>query len=383
MESLLFYNDSAEFGGHEALTVKAVQYLAAKKEDVRVAFAFYERNEMLSKRLAEIKNDSGNLELLPLKFRSRSLQPLRTLLSPRKVKTIKAILERVRPDVVVVSQGRIESGTLGLLAAKKAGLRTITYIPMAHHISISGRPIAAGLREAVNGYFYRLPDKFITISEDARRTLLARGGTSDVVVVPNGVEVRATRELERERFRKAHGLRQGDYVIAIIGRIDFRQKGQDFAVQAISCHRKELVNCKFLFIGGGPDERQLQKLVAGSDLQERVQVLPWIDEAGEIYAGIDMLLIPSRFEGVPLVMLEAMSSKVPIIASNIDGMAEMLPGNWLFPYGNCKALVETLSHVRNSDNTTVLELHQERIANEFTSASFCAKFSNAVLGQRC
>jgi len=63
-----------------------------------------------------------------------------------------------------------------------------------------------------------------------------------------------------------------------------------------------------------------------------------------------MLLIPSKFEGVPLTMLEAMARELPVIASNVDGMAEILPQSWLFPYGDCAALVDTLRRVRNSDN---------------------------------
>jgi glycosyltransferase involved in cell wall biosynthesis len=233
----------------------------------------------------------------------------------------------------------------------------------------------------VNGYFYRLPDKIITISETARRMLLTRGIRSDVVVVPNGVEVRAGRRQERDGFRHNHGLRSEDFVIATIGRIDFRQKGQDFAVQTISRYRQELVGCKFLFIGSGPDERRLQEMVADSQLQAMVRILPWTDKAPEIYSSIDMLLVPSRFEGVPLVMLEAMSRKLPIVASKVDGMAEFLPGSWLFPFGDCQALAKTVAQVKNSDNASLLELHQKRIQVEFTTANFCAKFSRAVLAQ--
>jgi glycosyltransferase involved in cell wall biosynthesis len=324
MERLLFYSDSAEYGGHEALTVEAVQYLAAHKLEVSVVFAFYEGNEPLAKRLTEIKNASGNLDLCPLKFRSRSLQPLRSLFSPWQVNAIRAAMERARPDVVVVSQGRIESGTLGLLAAKRAGLRTITYIPMAHHISVCGRPFAAGFREMVNGYFYRLPDKIITISETARRMLLTRGIRSDVVVVPNGVEVRAGRSQERDGFRHNHGLRSEDFVIATIGRIDFRQKGQDIAVQTISRYRQELVGCKFLFIGSGPDERRLREMVADSQLQVMVRVLPWTDKTPEISSGRFPCSCRRDSRAFP-GDVEAMSRKLPIVASKVDGMAEFLP----------------------------------------------------------
>jgi|SRR5882762_9626681 len=377
MRSILFYSDSAEFGGHEAMTLEAVRYLSSRR-DLKVSFAFYEGNQRLLERLEDIKNSSGNLALKPLPFRSKSLQAFRSLVTWIKTMRIEGLMKRVDPDVVVISQGRIEGSSLGLLAAKRAGFQTISYIPMAHPVSVSGKPFALWLREKVNGYFYRLPDKIITISEGTRRMLLARGTTSNVVVVPNGVEVRTIREPERERFRGAHGIQGCEYVVAVVGRIDFRQKAQDFAVQAIARYRRELANCRFLFIGGGPDEGQLRTMIANSDLAGRVQVLPWSDDPAEIYAGIDMLLIPSRFEGVPLVMLEAMSCGLPVVASDVDGMAELLPEGWLFPSGNSRAMMDTLLCVKNSDYAALAESNKDLVLREFSVTGFCMKFSEAV-----
>jgi glycosyltransferase involved in cell wall biosynthesis len=374
---LLFYTDAAEYGGHEAMTVEAVRHLCSRR-DLQVSFIFYEGNERLLGRLEDIKNSSGNLALKPLPFRSKTLQAFRSLLTWIKTRRIEALMKQVDPDVVVISQGRIEASSLGLLAAKRAGLRTISYIPMAHPVHVSGKPFALWLREKVNGYFYRLPDKIITISEGARRMLLASGATPNVLVVPNGVEVRVIREPERERFREAHGIQRHDYAVAVVGRIDFRQKAQDFAVQAIARFRGELADCRFLFIGGGPDERQLRTMIANSDLTGRVQVLPWSDNPAEIFGGIDMLLIPSRFEGVPLVMLEAMSCRLPVVASDVDGMAELLPEAWLFPSGNSRAMIDTLLRVKNSDYAALAESNRDLVLREFSVTRFCMRFSEAV-----
>lgn len=378
-QRLLFYSDAAEYGGHEAMTVEAARHLATNRQDSDIAFAFYEENTRLAKKLLEIRCCCRNVELKPLSHRSGSLQAIRTLLSPGKVNAIAEFMVKAEPDLVIVSQGRIESGSMGLLAAKRAGFRTISYIPMAHHTAVSGKPIASGLRERINEYFYRLPDKIVTISESARRMLLARGVTCDVAVVPNGVAVRTIRQWERERFRAAHAIGNDEYVIAILGRIEFRQKAQDLAIQTIASFRRELFECRFLFVGNGPDEQQLKKMIATLDLTRNAHILPWSDDPAEVYAGIDMLLIPSRFEGVPLVMLEAMSCGLPVVASDIDGMADLLPRAWLFAAGNSRAMTETILQVKNSDNHALAHSHQEFIRNQFSIARFGTKFSEAVL----
>jgi glycosyltransferase involved in cell wall biosynthesis len=376
----LFYSDSPGYGGHEAMTVEAVRYLC-RDSKLTVSFAFYSGNNRLQEKLQAIQIASGNLSLLPFNFRAERLQAFRSLVSWRKIEHIQTLMKQIDPDVVVVSQGRIEGGSMGLLAAKRGGYHTISYLPVAHPVSVSGRHFVLWIREAVNRYFYRLPDKIITISESSRRMLLERDATPNVVVVPNAVETPPIKQMDRQRFRETHRIVQGDYVVATIGRIQFKDKGQDFAVKAIARFRNDFQDCKFVFVGEGPDEGKLRAMIESLDLSRQVKILPWTPNPTEVYAGADMLLIPSRFEGVPLVMLEAMAYGLPIVATNVDGMAEFLPPDWLFPPGDCGALRETFLRVRSSDNSLILERHQNRIANEFTAQRFCMQFRAAVYEQ--
>jgi glycosyltransferase involved in cell wall biosynthesis len=376
---VLFYSDAPDYGGHEAMTSEAASYLCGRNEHA-VSFAYYQGNSRLSERLDKIGGTSRSLTPIPIPFRSKSLQAVRTILFQRETAGIEALMKRVKPDVVVVSQGRIEGGSAGLLAAKRAGLRTISYIPMAHSVSISGKPIAANLRDALNRYFYRLPDKYITISKGARDMLRARGVTSEIAVVPNGIEGITLEEGDRRRFREARGIRRNEFVVGVVGRIDFRQKCQDFALQAIARFQGALGNWKFLFIGDGPDAGRLRRMIGDLKLEEFAVVLPWIPNPAEVYAGLNMLLIPSRFEGVPLVMLEAMSCRLPIVASDVDGMAENLPKSWLFPYRNSEAMIEKLVSVRAADASKLLEENCRQVASENTFAQFGLRFANAVLG---
>jgi glycosyltransferase involved in cell wall biosynthesis len=374
---VLFYNDVADFGGHEAMTLRAVKCLS-QCGDLPVSAMYSENNHRFRDGLADIARVTGNLELLPLPFSSKSLQAFRSLISFRKIAYLIGLMKQINPRVVVVSQGRIEACSMGLLAAKRAGFRTISYLPMAHSVSVSGKPVALWLRDSVNEHFYRLPDKIITISDSARKMLLERSA-QDVVVVPNGIEVRPMIRGDHEKFREECGIGKEEYVIGTIGRIDFRQKGQDFALQAIRRFQRQLEGYKFVFVGDGPDAQRLKAMIAKAGLSRLAQVLPWCSDPGKIYAGLDMLMIPSKYEGVPLVMLEAMANRLPIIASNSDGMAELLPQNWLFPFGDHQALVDRLAYVRNADNGRRLESHRELVLEQFTGEKFCANVSAAIL----
>jgi glycosyltransferase involved in cell wall biosynthesis len=375
---VLIYSDAAEFGGHEAMTLRAIESVVSR-QDLNVYAMCYRGNTRFMEKLEELRSSSKNLTLQPLEFRSRSLQNLRSLLIPGRVRPIQTLMSQANPDVVVVSQGRIEIGSAGLLAAKRAGLRTISYIPMAHPVSVAGKQVAVHLRDTLNRHFYSLPDKFITISEGVRQMLLARGVRSEIAVVPNCIDRIEFRESTRQEFRKRHGLKKEDYVVGIVGRIIFGQKAQDFVVESIVRFRETLRDFMFLFIGDGRDEGKLRNMIAEHDLEKMAAIVPWSPTPGEVYAGIDMLLIPSNFEGVPLVMLEAMSCGLPIVASNVDGMAESLPQQWLFPQRNSCELAKTLIRVRRQEAPELLEANRTRVADQCDIAKFGLRFSDAVL----
>jgi len=79
-------------------------------------------------------------------------------------------------------------------------------------------------------------------------------------------------------------------------------------------------------------------------------------------------------------MLEAMAYRLPIVATNVDGMADFLPPDWLFPFGNGAALIDTLLRVRESDNSHILELHRNQVISEFSPQKFSTDFSSAICG---
>ena len=378
MKTVLFYSDAAEFGGHEAMTLKAIRCICGK--GISVAVIFYEGNTRFQAALSTLTALHCNLKLVPTTIKSGALQAFRSLISVRKVRNLSRLMRRMDPDVVVVSQGRIEAGTLGLLAAKHAGLRCISYIPMAHSLHVSGKSSAIRLRELLNGYFYRRPDEFITISRGSLEMLLARGVNRKISVVPNAISPPTPHRSDRVEFREQLGIRSHEYLAGLLGRIEFRQKAQDFLIETITRFRDQLQGFRFVFAGEGPDQGRLQSMIGARELDPIVQLLPWSESPARIYAGIDLLLIPSKFEGVPLVMLEAMSLGLPIVASAVDGMAELLPPRWLFPVGNHEAFAKRMLEVRSGDNSHILRENRIRIADEFHETKFCAGMNAAILG---
>lgn len=382
VKRILFYDDAAEFGGHEVMTLTAVKYLL-EEGGAKVGFMYYAGNERLRQELSSLQKEHEALSLYPVKFRSSRLQNLTTLFAFKSITQLGRLMRQFSPDIVVIAQGRIELSTMGLLAAKRSGLRTVSYIPMAHPLTHISELPGAGLRDLLNRYFYQLPDRFITVSQSMARMLRQQGAQSRISVVYNGIDWSRYRRMDREQSRARYELEEWDNAIAVVGRIQFRQKGHDFLIKAISRFRDQFERCKLLVVGDGPDAPKLKEMVLSLDLSHIVRFLPWSNSLSELYSAIDMLVIPSNFEGVPVVMLEGMYFGLPVVASNIDGMAEILPRSWLFKPTDENSFVETLRKVKNRNNDFEIKTNQDLVSTRFTYHTFVAEFAHILSDELC
>lgn len=390
---ILFYDDAPFFGGHEAMTLNAVEYITLSSgTDANVSFVFHSGNSNLRRRLEALAQKSQTLSLYPIEYRSRRLQHFRTMFSRRKICIIKSLIRQIDPDVVVVSQGGIGISSLGLVAAAQQGYKTISYIPMIHKPSITSSGMM-NIRDLVTNAtnhtkvsnfiekkLYNMPNKFITVNRTTALSL-TKITSKGVETVYNGIDINKYPIKDKYTSRKELGLPLKSTIVGLIGRIDFNQKGQDFLVETVHKFRHLLDSLTFLIVGSGPHEKQLRQLISHRHLEEKFVIISWNDNIPLIYSSIDMLVIPSKFEGLPLVMLEGMYYKLPVIASCTDGMAELLPPEWLFrPGDRSDFATRILSVLRNiTQHENILERNHQTVKQCFTIESFGKNFFDALI----
>ncbi len=376
---ILFYDDAADFGGHELMTLAAVRH-AAMQPGAQVAFMFFDGNARLAQHIADFAAQCPGFTPLPQAYASAARQVVRTLYSGRAIRTIAAAMAAYAPDVLVVAQGGIAVGSAGLMAGKKLGVPTLSYIPMTHPESLfSASAFKAWVRDGLNRVYYRLPDEYITISAQMQGYLVRRGLRQPVAVVPNGIDLNGLRSVDRLTARAALGLTEQDKVVAVIGRVQFWQKRHDLAITALRLARQERPDLKLLVVGDGPDLVALKQLAIDENVAGSVVFAAWSGDPSSVYAAINALVIPSRYEGVPLVMLEAMYLRKPVIAAAVDGMADTLPPHWLFPSGDAAALAARLVEVAGNDEPALLEAHHQQVLSTFSMPAFERAFMAAIV----
>jgi glycosyltransferase involved in cell wall biosynthesis len=136
-------------------------------------------------------------------------------------------------------------------------------------------------------------------------------------VIHNGID-----PLDRSGYRRPGELESRFFHLGIVGRVT-SVKGISSAIQAISSGRVPH-NVRLNIIGSGPSQETLQRLAAATHVADRVRFLGFKPNVHDYMAHVDALLVPSLHEGLPYTLLEAMSLGLPIIASDVGGLAEVL-----------------------------------------------------------
>nr|WP_246417975.1 glycosyltransferase family 4 protein [Haloferula luteola] len=169
--------------------------------------------------------------------------------------------------------------------------------------------------------------------------LRERGATVPVEVLYPGIDTALFHPGDQQTARRALSLPLETPVFACVGRIDFHQKQQDRLLRALA--RPALADCHLVFAGDGPDSATLDEMIQARGLASRVRRWPWADTA-QLYRAADAVVIPSRYEGVPLVMLEALACGVPVLGTDRDGMRDILPENFRIDASSSLALSREL-----------------------------------------
>jgi len=356
---ILVYDDNPDFGGHQIMACHGIKALATNPS-IDVIVMINPENKKLADRLPAL----GNIQTIGAPCSTRKIQGLRNRLARRGIRALGKQFQALEADLVLCIQGDIEESSQAVLAARKAGIECVSYIAIPHPMQHMGAKWGK-LRDRINQYLLNQPDRYLTLSESMAEILRERGVTKPIAIVPNGIKPPSQKGITPHRSRLTLGL---------MGRVEFKQKQQDFMVETFCEFPSSFSECQLIIAGSGPDEENLRNQVQG---KENITLLPWQNNAEAFYEQIDFLVIPSRFEGVPLVMLEALAHGIPVIASACDGMKDLLPESWTFEPENGKSLADTFSKVRNTWKSEIAPL-QQKVLTDHSLKTFKENFRQAI-----
>lgn len=191
----------------------------------------------------------------------------------------------------------------------------------------------------VNGY--------IAVSDDVKNAILQYTGPlrGKLSVILNGVDVdRYQMPVDRTRIRQALGLADNARLAAVVATFK-EQKGHRFLIDTLPEILLRFPDLHILFIGEGELGNQLKAQTASLGLQKHIHFLGFRNDIPELLRASDYFVLPSLWEGLPMALIEAMASGLPVIATEVSGTREVMIGGQtglLVPPGDAGRLKDAL-----------------------------------------
>jgi glycosyltransferase involved in cell wall biosynthesis len=254
------------------------------------------------------------------RLRAVGVEPRCVAIPPRlglgAFRRVRRHLGQVRPDLVHTHLGSAD--LLGGPAARSLGLPTVATIhshvpPSTGRDRAKARMMTAARRTCAA--------RVIAVSECARAAYVGAGAAPDrVVVVHNGILGRAEPGAGA-RVRRELGLGERDLVVAMVSSLR-PEKGHDVALETVRALLGRFSSLRLVVAGDGPLRPSLER--AAATLGDRVVLAGYRSDVMAVLDAADVLVQPSRADAFPTAILEAMAASVPVVATDVGGIGELV-----------------------------------------------------------
>jgi len=226
---------------------------------------------------------------------------------------LRRLIERTRPTVLHSHLFRAH------LAARLAGAARRVPVTVATEHQADPRWWAVRMAR----WATRPATRVTAVSDGVRRHLVRHGFPPDrVCTVANGIDPEPFDGAE-PLPRSELGLPDDAQVALFVGRLT-RQKGVDVLLGALSALVAALPHLNVLIAGDGPDRASLEQLARRLNVAGRARFLGRRDDVPRLMKTADAAVLPSRWEGLSLVLLEAMAARLPVVATTVEGHSEVI-----------------------------------------------------------
>lgn len=208
----------------------------------------------------------------------------------------------------------------GLIGARLAGVPIMVHTDHCKNYPIERRWMVA------ENVASRLVDKVVAVSNHTREELLHYEGLAPdkVTVIHNGINPRPPIGAAGiASLRREFGLAPDQFVVGTVGRLE-PQKGLDLLLESVPVVAATHRDARFMIVGGGSLETELKEQARALGILDRVIFTGWRTDAVALMEMFDCFVQTSNFEGLPMVLLEAMSLAKPIIACSVGGVPEVV-----------------------------------------------------------
>jgi glycosyltransferase involved in cell wall biosynthesis len=312
---------------------------AGVKRRVRVlqltsSLGFYGAEQMIMTLMTALNRESFDVRLATLEKKRASSTaivsaaraagidavtlPCRGWLDWDAIQALKSLVEEEKIEILHCHEPK--SRLYGAVVSRMTGIPMVA----THHLW-TGQNLRTRLVESIDAAVLHGCDKVIGVSssvaESMRRVLVS---SRRIEVIPNGIDLRSFEdELQNDEARASLGIPPGVPVIGAVGRLDI-QKAHERLIEAARKITDAGQDAVYVIFGEGVERPRLESLVRELGLTGRVLLPGYRKDIRPYLAMMDVFVMPSRREGTPMALLEAMAMKKPVVATAVGGVPDVL-----------------------------------------------------------
>ncbi|HEX8591410.1 MAG TPA: glycosyltransferase [Candidatus Paceibacterota bacterium] len=242
----------------------------------------------------------------------RVFLPHGSLYNLRSLLRLTLLLRKLDPDLLVTHLWF--ANTVGRVAARLANVPTIAF---EHNVYDR---VKTWKQFFVDRLLQGWCRKIAAVSEDVRNSLAARGIRKErIVVIDNGIDLARYSGAVPGSLRKEIGAAADETIFLFVGRL-IEQKGVDVLLSAFA----GVSNARLVLAGDGPDRTALVRQMEAAGIQEQVVFLGVRNDIPSLLKAADCLVLPSRWEGLGLVVPEALAAGLPVIVADFPAGKDMV-----------------------------------------------------------
>lgn len=313
--TILHLRDTNEIGGPGKTIFETINTIDKSKFKIHVAvFKSWAKNET-TPFIEEAKRRGYNLHLI------KSLNQFDPSILINTLFLVK------RLDVNIIHSHEFLSNFIGICIGRITNKPIITTLHGWINNSLKDKVYIKIDKKIIKRF-----DKVIAVSDVMRRQLQNDGVCrNNISVLHNCIKTENyQKHCKKGYLDELMGIQFKRPIIATIGRLSAEKGHKDF-IDAANLVLKKGHTASFVLIGDGPEREILQKKIDKLKLNNNVKILGYLNEIQKVYYDLDLMILPSYTEGLPNVILEALSMEVPVIATNVGGVPEIIKDK---KYGN-------------------------------------------------
>ncbi len=312
--------------------------LKEKNVDVMVGFG---EGEYLKEKL-----EKENIPYINFKWLKRTHNPLANLFF---ILEIKKFLDKEHFDVVHFNSTNALFGAIGAKLSKSKPKTVFTFHGLSvldpNYKKYNPIKIIYWIIFKFLLYFIDVP-VFVSYHnlEIAKKIHLTNKG----VVIYNGIPNPhfLERELARKFFEDQLKIDLKEkFLIGSIGRLDY-PKNYEFLIQIFPEILKLKENSILIIIGEGGERKKLERLIEKLNLKEKIFLIGEIKDASKYLKGFDLFVLPSRYEGLSITLIEALFAKIPILASDVGGNKEIVGKDCVYKFNDKGEFLEKIKNLK-------------------------------------